>query len=199
MNSVVKALLIVVVAFVVLALLAGGCVVGGYNKANALDEDVKAKWAQVDNQLLRRFDLFANLEQTVKGVAAQEKDVFLGVAEARKSYFQADSVGEKARAAGGFEAALSRLLVLREAYPELKSNQSFLSLQAQVEGTENRLSVERKRYNESVQGLNTYCRKIPGRFYCGLAGVERAEFFEVEEAAKERPDIDFSGGADSES
>ena len=97
------------------------------------------------------------------------------------------------------DRAETSLQQLREAYPELKSNQSFLNLQAQVEGTENRLSVERKRYNESVQGLNTYCRKIPGRFYCGLAGVERAEFFEVEEAAKERPDIDFSGGADSES
>ena len=198
MNATLKVLLIVVVVFLGMGLLAGGCVLGGYNKAVALQEAVQAKWAQVDNQLQRRFDLFENLVGTVKGIADQEKEIFLGVAEARKSYFQADSMAGKARAAGGFESALSRLLVLRETYPDLKSNQSFLTLQAQVEGTENRLSVERKRYNESVQGLNTYCRKIPGRWYCGLAGVEKAEFFEIQDEARQRPKIDFSGGAGGE-
>jgi len=197
MNSAAKILLIVLVVVVGTGLLAGGCVFSGYNKAVTLQENVKAMWAQVDNQLQRRFDLFENLVGTVKGIAEQEKDIFLGVAEARKSYFQADSIGEKAQAAGGFENALSRLLVLRETYPDLKSNQSFLTLQAQVEGTENRLSVERKRYNEAVQGLNTFCRRIPGRWYCGLAAVEKAEFFEIQDEARQRPKIDFnddSGG-----
>ncbi len=198
MNTAVKVLLIVVVAFVGMGLLAGGCIISGYNKANSLDENVDGTWAEVENQLQRRFDLFESLVATVKGVAKQEKEIFLGVAEARKSYFQADSVSEKAQAAGGIERALSRLLVLRERYPELKSNEAFLNLQAQVEGTENRLAVARKRYNDAVQTLNTYCRKIPGRFYCALAGVEKAEFFEVEEEAKERPDIRFTDEADTE-
>jgi LemA protein len=198
MNTAVKVLLIVVVAFVGMGLLAGGCVISGYNKAHSLDANVEGTWAEVENQLQRRFDLFENLVATVKGVTKQEKEIFLGVAEARKSYFQADSVSEKAQAAGGIERALSRLLVLRERYPELKSNEAFLNLQAQVEGTENRLAVARKRYNDAVQTLNTYCRKIPGSFYCGLARVEKAEFFEVEEEAKERPDISFTDEGDAE-
>lgn len=171
--------------------LAGGCVYSGYNRAVTLDEQVNSQWAQVENQLQRRFDLVPNLVETVKGVAAQEEKIFLGVAEARKAYFQAKTTGEKARAAGSFESALSRLLVLREAYPQLKSNQSFLKLQDQLEGTENRLAVERKRYNDSVRVLNTFTRKVLGRFYASLAGVEKAEYFEIEEAAREAPQVNF--------
>ena len=192
MSTVVKVLLFIVLAFVGGAVLIGGCVYSGYNKAIALDEGVKAKWAQIENQLQRRFELIPNLVETVKGIAGQEKDIFLGIAEARKSYFKAGSVREKARAAGGYESALSRLLVLRETYPELKSNVSFQNLQAQLEGTENRLAVERKRYNDAVQDVNTLCRKVPGRFYCGLAGVEKAEFFEIQDAARETPKVRFS-------
>ena len=162
-------------------LLVGGCFYSGYNKAIALDEDVKSGWAQVENQLQRRWDLIPNLVETVKGVAGQEKEVFLGIAKARESYFQAKSVGQKVKAAGIFESALSRLLVLREAYPELKSNQSFLKLQDSIEGTENRLGVERKRYNEKVKQLNTFSRKLLGRLYASLAGVEQADYFEVAE------------------
>ncbi|MFQ5780449.1 MAG: LemA family protein, partial [Nitrospiria bacterium] len=144
-----------------------------------------------ENQLQRRFELIPNLVETVKGVAGQEEKIFLGVAEARKAYFQAQSIGEKARAAGGMESALSRLLVLREAYPQLKSNESFLKLQDQLEGTENRLSVERKRYNDTVKVLNTFTRKLLGRFYAGLAGVEKAEYFEIEEGARAAPKVEF--------
>lgn len=172
-------------------LLGGGCVYSGYNRAIMLDENVNSAWAQVENQLQRRFDLIPNLVQTVKGVASQEQKVFLGVAEARKAYFQAGSVGEKARAAGDFERALSRLLVLRESYPELKSNEAFLKLQDQLEGTENRLAVERKRYNDSVRTLNTFTRTLLGRIYAGLAGVEKAEYFEIEEGARETPKVQF--------
>lgn len=187
-----KVLLIFVVAVLGALVLVGGCVYSGYNKAVTMDEAVKSAWSEVDNQLQRRFELIPNVVETVKGFAAQEKDVYLGVAEARKSYFQAGSVREKARAASVFESALSRLLVLREAYPQLKSNESFLKLQDTLEGTENRLAVARKRYNEAVRRLNTFARKLTGRLYCGLAGVEKAEYFRISEAAKSTPKVDFS-------
>jgi len=174
-----------------LLLLTGGCVYSGYNHVIGLDETVKSRWAQVENQLQRRFDLIPNLIETVKGVAKQEQKIFLGVAEARKSYFQAQSIGAKAKAAGTLENALSRLLMLRETYPQLKSDQSFLKLQDQLEGTENRLSVERKRYNEAVREMNTYTRQLLGRWYAGLAGVEKAEYFQITEAARAAPQVKF--------
>ena len=187
-----KVLGTMVVALIGGMLLVGGCTYFGYNKAVALDENVKGAWAQVDNQLQRRFELIPNLVETVKGLAGQEEKIFLGVAEARKAYFTASSVGEKARAAGGFESALSRLLVLRETYPELKSNESFLKLQDSLEGSENRLAVERKRYNDNVKVLNTFTRRLLGRLYASLAGVEKAEYFEISEEAKTAPKVDFS-------
>jgi LemA protein len=177
---------------VVFAIVAVLFLVSGYNKAVGLDEQVRSNWAQVENQLQRRFDLIPNLVETVKGVAAQEEKIFLGIADARKAYFQAESISQKAETAGNLESALSRLLMLRESYPALRSNESFLKLQDQLEGTENRLSVERMRYNESVKALNTYTRQLLGRFFCGLAGVEPAEYFEVAEEAKANPKVDFS-------
>jgi LemA protein len=163
----------------------------GYNKAVALDEEVNSAWAQVENQLQRRFDLIPNLIETVKGVAKQEEKIFLGVANARQAYTQAKTVSEKAQAAGLVESALSRLLILREAYPALRSNESFLKLQDQLEGTENRLSVERMRYNEAVKHLNIYTRQLGGRFFCTMAGVEAAEYFEIDEAVAENPKVEF--------
>lgn len=186
-----RIVLIIFGVIVVMLLTAGGCVYSGYNQAITLDEAVKSQWAQVENQLQRRFELIPNLVQTVKGVAGQEEKIFLGVAEARKAYFQAGTVNEKARAAGGFESALSRLLVLRETYPALKSDQSFLKLQDQLEGTENRLAVERKRFNDAVRTLNTFTRKLLGRFYSSLAGVEKAEYFEIGEEARATPQVNF--------
>ncbi len=181
-----------VVVLIVIAIVAVLFLVGGYNKAVGLDEQVSGSWAQVENQLQRRFDLIPNLVETVKGVAKQEEKIFLGIADARKAYFQAESISEKAKTAGQVESALSRLLMLRENYPALRSSESFLKLQDQLEGTENRLSVERMRYNESVKTLNTYTRQLAGRFFCGLAGVEAAEYFEVAEEAKVNPKVDFS-------
>ncbi len=186
-----RILLIIVGGFLVLVLMAGGCAYSGYNKAISLDEGVKSSWAQVENQLQRRFELIPNLLETVKGVAKQEEKIYLGVANARKAYFQAGSINEKAKAAGGMESALSRLLVLRESYPQLKSDQSFLKLQDQLEGTENRLAVERKRYNDSVRVLNTFTRTLLGRIYAGWADVEKAEYFEVAEVAKATPKVKF--------
>ena len=104
---------------------------------------------------------------------------------------KANSINEKAKAAGGLETALSRLLLLKESYPELKSDQSFLKLQDQLEGTENRLAVERKRYNDAVRALNTFTRKLLGQFYASLAKVEQAEYFEIEEAARATPKVKF--------
>lgn len=186
-----KVLLIVIGVLVALFLLLGGCVWSGYNNAIQFDENVNNRWAQVENQLQRRFELIPNLIETVKGIAKQEEKIYLGVAEARKAYFQAGSVSAKAKAAGGFESALSRLLVLREAYPQLKSDKSFLKFQDQLEGTENRLAVERKRYNDAVTAVNAFSRKFPGQFYASLAGIERAEYFEIGEEAKETPRVKF--------
>jgi LemA protein len=194
MNAV-KVLLFVLLAFGVAVLIVGGCVYGGYNKAVRLDETTHGAYAEIENQMQRRFDLIDNLVETVKGYAKQEKDVFLGVAEARKAYFQArdhKSPAEMAKANNSFSSALSRLLVLRETYPELKSNESFLKLQDEIAGTENRLAVARKRYNDAVKELNVFTRKLTGRFYSSLAGVKPAEYFKVPETAKAVPKVDFS-------
>ncbi len=199
MKSGMKLLAFLAVMFVG-ALAIGGCMTySGYVKAIKLDESVKSNWAQVENQLQRRYELIPNLVETVKGVADQEKDVFLGIAESREAYFNAakgNSRGEQIKAAQGLEGALSRLLVLRETYPELKSNDSFMKLQDSLEGTENRLSVERKRYNDSVEQLNVFKRRPLGGLCAGLAGVEEAEYFQVSEAAKEAPKVDFSNKDD---
>ena len=183
-------LIIIFGGLIVLILMAGDRIYSGYNHAITLDVGVKSHWAKVESQIQRRFELIPNLVQTVKGVAGQEEKIFLGVAGTRKAYFQANSVNEKARAADSFESALSGLLVLRESYPELKSNQSFLKLQDQLEGIENRLALERKEYNNAVGALNTFTQKLTGRLYSGLAGVEKAEYFETGEEAREASKIE---------
>lgn len=185
------ALLAILGIVILVVVLGGGCLYQGYNQAIQLDEQVKTSWAQVDNQLQRRYELIPNLVATVKGVAGQEEKIFLGIAKSREAYFQAKTVPQQAEAAEGVERALSRLLLLRETYPELKSNEAFLKLQDQLEGTENRLSVERMRYNEAVQTLNTYTRQFPSSIYASFAGVGPAEYFEIDEAAREAPKVDF--------
>lgn len=191
-SSVAGVLLAVLVVVVALALIGGGCAYSGYNKAIRFDENVNATWAQVENVLQRRYDLIPNLVETVKGYAEHEEDLFKSIAEARTKYFQADSRAGKIDAARGIEGLLSRLLVLRETYPELKAQESFLKLQDELAGTENRISVERKRYNDAVRIVNTYRRGILGSIFCGWAGVEQSEYFEVADAAKEAPKVDFS-------
>jgi LemA protein len=178
-----------VIALAVLAL--AGWLISGYNRVIAMDENVKTGWAQVENQLKRRYDLIPNLVETVKGYAAHEKQIFENLAEARTRYFQAKDVKGKIEAANALEGVLSRLLVLRETYPQLKANESFLKLQDSLEGTENRLSVERKRYNEAVRTLNTYIRTVFGRVFASLAGVSQAEYYQVAEAEKAVPKVKF--------
>jgi len=181
----------VIIGLVVVLVIAVGFVVSSFNKARRMNEAVTAQWAQVENQLKRRFDLIPNLVETVKGYAAQEKTVFLGIAEARKAYFQAQDVASKARAAGELEGALSRLLLLQERYPELKSNENFMKLQDSLEGTENRIAVERKRYNDLVRELNTYIRTFPGMFFASWAGVKEAQYFDIPEAETAVPQVKF--------
>jgi len=191
MGQGVKTILII---FGVLAAFAVGVVmwgVGQYNKVVAMDEQVTAQWAQVENQLKRRFDLIPNLVETTKGYAKHEKEIFENIANARTKYFQAGNVGEKVEAAQGFERALSRLLMLQEQYPDLKANESFLKLQDSLEGTENRIAVERKRYNDTVRMVNTYRRTVVGRFVAAMAGVEAAEYFEVPEEQQNAPEVRF--------
>ena len=165
----------------------------GYDKAVRLDEEVTQAWADVDAQLQRRFDVVPQLVETVKGIVQQEQAVFGQIAEARTKYMNAQTTEGKVQASNMLSGLLPNLLALREAYPELRSNQNFLSLQDQLEGTENRISVARTRYNESVKTLNSYARSLFGSFFCKKAGVESRTPFEASEQARtEVPKVDFS-------
>jgi len=191
MNKGLKIFLIVLTIFLLSASGVVGWGIAQYNRVISMDEQVKAQWAQVENQLKRRYDLIPNLVETVKGYAKHEKELFENIAEARTKYFQAKTVGEKIKASRGLEGVLSRLLLLKETYPQLKANESFLKLQDSLEGTENRIAVERKRYNDAVRALNTYRRTVFGRFFASLAGVGEAEYYEIPTAEKETPKVKF--------
>jgi LemA protein len=179
----------VIVGLVVLV--AASWLVKGYNGVIRMDEDVKEKWAQVENQLKRRYDLIPNLVETVKGYASHEQEIFTAIAEARTKYFAAQGVGEKVEASRGLEGALSRLLLLQEAYPQLKANENFLKLQDSLEGTENRIAVERMRYNEVVKLLNAHVRGFPGRIFAAIAGVQQAVYYDLPAGQEENPKVKF--------
>jgi LemA protein len=183
---------------VVLAVLAGiglaifGWYKSGYNRVIGLDENVKSSWAQVENQLQRRFDLIPNLVNTVKGYAAHESNLLTDVTKLRSQWSSAPSVPEKVEAANQLTGALSRLIAVSENYPDLKANQNFVTLQSQLEGTENRIAVERMRYNQAVQAFNAYQRSFFGRFFAGQAGLTQpAVYFKIEENAKAVPQVNF--------
>ncbi len=166
--------------------------ISGYNRAVGLDEGAKTAWSNVDTTLQRRLDLIPNLIETVKGYASHEKELFENLAKSREKYFQADSRAGKIKASNELSGFLSRLLVLREAYPDLKANQNFLALQDQLEGTENRIAVARTRYNGAAKQLNSYTREFFGSFFCRKADVEKTEYFEASEKAKtEVPKVQF--------
>ena len=191
MSKKMKTILIIVGIVALVGFMAFGKIIAGYNGVIAMDENVKGKWAQVENQLKRRYDLIPNLVETVKGYATHEKELFENIAQARTQYFQAKDVKDKVKASNQLEGVLSRLLLLQERYPVLKANESFLKLQDSLEGTENRIAVERKRYNESVQTLNTYIRTFFGKFYAMIASVSNATYYEVPEAEKAAPKVKF--------
>ncbi len=186
-----KALIIALVVLAVLIFSLYGFVKGTYNRFVVLDEGVKSAWAQVENQLQRRYDLIPNLVETVKGYAKQERDVLVEVTNARAKVGSAQTVPDKIRANNELTSALSRLLVVVERYPELKSNQNFLRLQDELAGTENRIAVERRRYNEAVQAYNIAIRSFPANILAGMFGFEKAAFFEAPPAAKEAPKVKF--------
>lgn len=172
----------------------------GYNSMVEKDENVKAKWGQVQNQYQRRADLIPNLVKTVKGAAAHEKDVLVAVTEARSkatainvdpSKLTPEAIKNFQKAQDGLSSALSRLLVVIEKYPDLKTNQNFLNLQVQLEGTENRITTERMRFNEAVQGYNSYIRKVPQIIVANITGFEQKGYFESKPGAEEVPDVEF--------
>src|SRR5690349_11883942 len=181
----------VLVVIFVLVLIFGGMYVSIGNGLVAKDEAVNAAWANVESKLQRRFDLIPNLVETVKGYAKQEADVLEKVTALRSQWGAAKSVDEKAAAAGQLEGFLGRLMVISESYPELKSNANFMELQTQLEGTENRISVERDRYNEAVKEYNTAIRSFPGSFIAGMKGMTPKEPFKAEAGAEKAPKVKF--------
>jgi len=188
---------IIVIGLIAFTLVLGLALFGwyraGYNKAVRLEQGAEEAWANVDAQLQRRLDLVPNLVATVKGYATQEKELFENIARSREKYFQAGNTAGKIEASNQLSGFLSRLLVLQERYPDLKANQNFLALQDQLEGTENRISVARTRYNQAVRTLNNYARALFGAWFCKKAGVEEGEYFEATtQAQTEVPTVDFS-------
>ena len=191
---------IVIIVLIILVFAGYRFFAGKYNQMVTMDESVITQWANVETQYQRRADLIPNLVNTVKGFAQQEQDVLVGVTEARAkassiqidpSNLDAASMQRFQEAQGEVSSALSRLLVTVERYPELKSNQNFLELQAQLEGTENRIAVERRRFNESVQGYNTYIRSFPNTMVAGMFGFERKTQFAAQEGADAAPEVTF--------
>ncbi|MGD0277165.1 MAG: LemA family protein [Syntrophales bacterium] len=168
-----------------------GFLKGTYNNFVAKDESVKNAWAQVENQLQRRYDLIPNLVETVKGYAKQEREVLIEVTNARSRVGGASSVPDKINANNELSGALSRLLVVVEKYPDLKSNQNFMRLQDELAGTENRIAVERKRYNDAVQIYNVAIRTFPANLFAGMFGFGKAAFFEAPASAKAAPQVKF--------
>lgn len=172
-----------------------------YNSLVTLEENVNQSWAQVSNQYQRRADLIPNLVETVKGYAAHEKETFMAVTEARAKVGQMSISPEVLnnpaafqqfqQAQGALSSALSRLMVVVEKYPDLKANQNFLALQSQLEGTENRITVERKRFNQSVQLYNTTIRRFPTNMLAGMYGFEKKLYFEAQPGAETVPDVKF--------
>ncbi len=168
--------------------------VGAKNQMVTKNEAVKAAWSQVDIVLQRRADLIPNLVETVKGFATQEQTVFGDIARARSQLLSAGTPADKIAANKQLDGALGRLLVVVENYPQLRSNENFLRLQDELAGTENRIAVERKRYNDSLQDYNTYIGLFPNSFWAGIAGFKRNDaYFAASEGARTTPKVDFSG------
>jgi LemA protein len=181
---------LVVIGFI--ALVVGGKYVSTRNNMVVKNESVKSAWAQVDVVLQRRADLIPNLVETVKGFAAQEQTVFHDIAAARSALLGAQTPADKIAANGQLDGAIGRLLAIVENYPQLKSNENFLRLQDELAGTENRIAVERKRYNDTLQDYNTYIGLFPNNIFAGWAGFQRNNaYFTATEASREVPKVQF--------
>ena len=187
-----KVLLAVVVLLLLVGLVVGGSYVSSKNQMVTLNEAIKSDWSEVDVVLQRRSDLIPNLVETVKGYAAQEQIVYDDIAKARAAMAGAHTPTDRIAANGQLDSALSRLLVVVENYPQLKSNENFLKLQDELAGTENRISVERKRYNDAIQTYNTFIGQFPNSLFAGWAGFHRNDdYFKASEASREVPKVAF--------
>lgn len=184
-----------IIGAVILAIIAaiGIYAFSKYNSFVTDEENINGQWAQVENQLQRRFDLIPNLVETTKGYAAHEEDIFLKLAEARTEYGSAGSMEEVASANDELSGALSNLLVIVENYPDLKSNEQFKTLMVELSGTENRIAVARRDYNNLVRDYNSSVRRVPGSLIAGMFGFEQKEYFEVKDGVEETPSVDFEG------
>lgn len=187
-----KKLWIVLGIIGLVAVLLIGTYVSNYNRLVSLDESISSSWAQVENQLQRRYDLIPNLVNTVKGYAKHEREIFTNVAEARARLAGAASLGEKVQASNQMEGALARLLAIVENYPQLKADGNFMRLQDELAGTENRIAVERKRYNDTVMAYNIMTKRFPGNIVAAMAGFETKDvYFKVAEEVKKTPQVKF--------
>jgi LemA protein len=184
--------LAILVILLVVGLLLGSSFVSHRNQMAIKREAVNAAWSQVDVVLQRRADLIPNLVETVKGFAAQEQTVFGEIARARSALLSANTPADKIAANQKLDSALGRLLVVVENYPQLKSNENFLRLQDELAGTENRIAVERRRYNEAVQDYNTYISLFPSSLVASLSGFARNDaYFKADEGARQAPKVNF--------
>ncbi len=189
-----KKIWIVLIVVAVLVLMVGGSLVSRRNEMVRKSESINATWAQVDVVMQRRADLIPNLVATVKGIAAQEQTVFGDIANARAAMMGARTPRERIAANNHLDGALGRLFVIVENYPQLRSNENFLRLQDELAGTENRIAIERRRYNESLRDYNTYIGLFPNNLVAGFSGFTRNEdYFEAAQAAREAPQVEFPG------
>src|SRR5580658_3237252 len=192
MKGAIGCIAAIVIGLVVVALVVGGMYVSHKNQMVTLNEQVKSNWSQVDVQLQRRADLIPNLVATVKGFAAHEEKVFGDIAAARSALLNAQTPADKIAANSQVSSALGRLLAIQENYPQLKSNENFLKLQDELAGTENRIAVERKRYNDSIQAYNTYVQMFPNSVFAKWAGFQvNNAYFAADAASKEVPKVSF--------
>ena len=195
-----KKSLVIVLCVVGLLALVGGCSVSSYNKMVSMEEGVSNAWANVETQYQRRSDLIPNLVSTVKGYAQHESETREGVVAARSKatqmtldvdYLTPEKLQQYQQAQGEISSALGRLLAITENYPDLKANQQFQELQAQLEGTENRISVERRNFNEAARGYNSYIRRFPNNIFAGIFGFDKKAYFEAAEGAEQAPKVEF--------
>lgn len=186
---------LIVFGVVILAVLAiAGYFIGTYNKLQVMDESVTANWAQVENQLKRRNDLIPNLVNTVKGYAKHENEIFTNVSNARAKLSGAmngNNVKAVQQGTNELNGALSRLLAVVENYPALKADKVFIGLQDELSGTENRIAVARRDYNESVKSINAVMRTFPTSLVASMAGIKQREYFEITEEEKQTPKVEF--------
>jgi LemA protein len=188
-----KAAVILIIILLVIALVCFGQYVGVKNTLVSKNEAVKSAWSQVDVVLQRRADLIPNLVETVKAYAKQEQTVFGDIAKARSALLSAGSPQDKIAANNQLDGAIGRLLLVVENYPQLKSNENFQRLQDELAGTENRIAVERKRYNDTLQDYNTYVQQFPASVFAGWAGFKKNDaYFTASEGSRQAPKVDFS-------